>query len=231
MRLLTRATARTAALPLAVLGACAPAARVPVSPPVNTADLPVASADAAERLLVDVGRLDPTIRVDLRYRTGANFTGAPLPGYEGNRALLRREPAYALARLQRTLRAEGVGLAIWDAYRPVRATDAMVRWTERAGRSDLVRDGYIAARSRHNLGVAVDLTLVDLTSGQPLAMGTAFDTFSPAAHTSNATGAVLVNRLRLRRAMERAGFAPYDQEWWHFSYSVRDPVRFDVVIR
>ena len=219
-----------AAALLAALAACAPAARRPAAPPVNTADLPVASADDAERLLVDVGRLDSTIRVDLRYRTGSNFTGAPLPGYEGNRALLRREPAYALAQVQRALRAEGLGLKIWDAYRPVRATDAMVRCTERTGRTDLVRDGYIAARSRHNLGVAVDLTLVDAT-GREVAMGTAFDTFSPAAHTANASGEVLANRLRLQRAMERAGFAAYDQEWWHFSYSVSRPVRFDAVIR
>ena len=215
-----------------LVAACAPARRPNTgSPPPNTGDLPIASADQAARLLVDVRQLDSTIRVDLRYRTQSNFTGAPLPGYEGNRALMRREPAAALARVQRALRASGVSLQLLDAYRPVRATEAMMRWTERTGRTHLVRDGYIASRSRHNLGTAVDLTLVDVATGQQLAMGTEFDTFSSAAHTANAEGAVLANRLRLRQAMEREGFVPYDQEWWHFSYPVDSPVRFDVVVR
>jgi D-alanyl-D-alanine dipeptidase len=217
-------------------GACAPARRVataptPAPPPPNTADLPIASADQAQRLLVDVRQLDSTIRVDLRYRGNSNFTGAPLPGYEGNRALLRREPAAALARVQRALRPAGLTLLLLDAYRPVRATEAMVRWTERTGRTSLLRDGYIASRSRHNLGVAVDLTLVDAATGRELAMGTEFDTFSSAAHTANARGEVLANRLRLRQAMEREGFVPYDQEWWHFSYPLDSPLRFDVVVR
>ena len=211
--------------------ACAPGARRSSAPPPSTADLPIASDDHASRLLVDVRQLDTTIRVDLRYRTGDNFTGAPLPGYQANRALLRREPAYALARAQRRLRRQGLGLKLFDAYRPVRATEAMVRWTERTGRSDLVRDGYIAGRSRHNLGVAVDLTLVDLTTGRELAMGTPFDTFSAVAHTTNAAGEVRANRLRLRSVMESEGFSPYDQEWWHFSYPGEAPMRFDVVIR
>jgi D-alanyl-D-alanine dipeptidase len=107
----------------------------------------------------------------------------------------------------------------------------MVRWTERAGRADLLRDGYIASRSRHNLGVAVDVTLVDAGTGRELPMGTAFDTFSAAAHTANAAGEALANRLRLKRVMEREGFAPYDQEWWHFSYTVDAPLRFDLPIR
>ncbi len=216
---------------LALLAGCASgtAARSP-APSVNTAELPLASSDQAHRLLVDVGRLDSTIRVDMRYRTGSNFTGVPLPGYEANRALLRREPAFALARVQRAL-GTGVSLKIFDAYRPVRATEAMVRWTERAGRADLLRNGYIASRSRHNLGVAVDLTLVDAATGRELAMGTEFDTFAAAAHTANASGDALANRLRLKRAMEREGFVAYDQEWWHFSYPVSSPLRFDVVIR
>lgn len=227
---------RLARLAASVVGlvaiACAPARRPAATPPSpDTGDLPVASADQAHRLLVDVRQLDSTIRVDLRYRTGSNFTGAPLPGYEGNRALLRREPAAALARVQRALRAGGLSVQVLDAYRPVRATEAMVRWTERTGRTQLVRDGYIASRSRHNLGVAVDLTLVEAATGEELAMGTAFDTFSSAAHTANAHGAVLANRRRLREAMEREGFAPYDQEWWHFSYPIDAPLRFDVVIR
>jgi D-alanyl-D-alanine dipeptidase len=107
----------------------------------------------------------------------------------------------------------------------------MVDWTERVNRRDLLTDGYIASRSRHNLGLAIDLTLVDVMTGQELEMGTAFDTFSAAAHTANASGVAAVNRRRLKDAMESEGFKNYDQEWWHFSYEVPNPLRFDRVIR
>jgi D-alanyl-D-alanine dipeptidase len=126
--------------------------------------------------------------------------------------------------------AEGLALYVFDGYRPVRATDAMVAWTKHVGREDLLRDGYIASRSRHNLGLAVDLTLVDARTGVALEMGTPFDTFSAAAHTANATGAALEHRLRLKRLMESEGFLNYEQEWWHYSFSVPNPVRFDRVI-
>jgi D-alanyl-D-alanine dipeptidase len=145
--------------------------------------------------------------------------------------MLRREAAAALARVERRLAAEGLTLLVWDAYRPVRATLAMVEWTRRAGREDLLRDGYIASRSRHNLGVAIDLTLADRATGRPLEMGTAFDTFAPTAHTANATGPVAANRARLVAAMAAEGFANYDQEWWHYIYTVERPMRFDVPIR
>jgi D-alanyl-D-alanine dipeptidase len=110
----------------------------------------------------------------------------------GNRAFLRREAAQALARAQRRAAREGYGLQVYDAYRPVRATLAMVDWTRRVSREDLLSDGYIASRSRHNLGLAIDLTLIKRSTGHELATGTPFDTFSAAAHTANA--------LQLRRA-------------------------------
>lgn len=197
----------------------------------NTTELPLGSASEAGSLLVDVRSLDSTIVAAMRYATPDNFTGAPIPGYEARRAFLRREAANALARVQRRARAEGFGLEIFDAYRPVRATEAMVAWTERTGRQDLITDGYIASRSRHNLGVAVDLTLVDGATGRELDMGTPFDTFSPAAHTANAQGAVARNRALLKRLMESEGFVNYDQEWWHFSYPIANPLRFNVPVR
>lgn len=224
---------RIASLVAAAL-ACAPPAATPVATPaaqpVETGELPAGTAAQAESLLVDVQRLAPGIRVDMRYRDAGNFTGAPLPGYDANRALLRREAAAALARVQRRVEADGLTLLVWDAYRPVRATLAMMDWTRRVGREDLVRDGYIAARSRHNLGVAVDLTLADARTGVPLDMGTAFDTFSAAAHTDSASGAVMANRDRLRRAMHAEGWQNYSQEWWHYSYVVERPLRFDVPV-
>ena len=220
----------------ALIISCAPPAtqqqaRIPAAPPINTAETAVAPDAVADTLLTDVRTLDSTIVVDLRYATSNNFTGAPLPGYLANRAFLRREAAMALARVERELRPQGLGLKIFDSYRPVRATLAMVAWTERVNRSDLLRDGYIASRSRHNLGLAIDLTLIDLASGKELEMGTPFDTFSAAAHTANATGLVAANRQQLKVAMEREGFLNYDQEWWHFSFDVPNPLRFDRVIQ
>lgn len=204
----------------------------PVTPePVNTPDLPTVGDSVADSLLVDLKSVDSTIVVDLRYATADNFTRAALAGYEGNRAYLRAEAAAALAVVQEDLRLQGMGLKIFDAYRPVRATDAMVAWTQRTNRQDLLRDGYIAARSRHNLGVAVDLTLIDISTNAEVPMGTQFDTFSTAAHTANAHGAIAKNRRLLKRVMERQGFVNYEKEWWHYSYTVANPVRFDKVIR
>jgi D-alanyl-D-alanine dipeptidase len=232
-------TANLKSLPRAVLLWCvlascaAPGAttRAPTAaPPVNTADLPIASDAVADSLLVDVRSLDPSIVVTLRYATSNNFTGAPLPGYLANRALLRREAAVALARVERRLREQGLGIKVFDAYRPVRATLAMVEWTRHVNRGDLLENGYIASRSRHNLGLAIDCTLIELASGRELEMGTPFDTFSADAHTANASGAAAANRQKLKIAMEAEGFVNYDQEWWHFSFEVPNPLRFDRVI-
>jgi D-alanyl-D-alanine dipeptidase len=218
-----------------MLGSCHPRNARSQEPagavPVNTPALPLGSNATAESLLIDVRSLDSTIRVDARYAGSNNFTGAPLPGYEASRALLRREAALALSRVQARLHTGGLGLLVFDGYRPVRATLAMVKWAERSGRRDLLDDGYIARRSRHNQGVAVDLTLVDPMSGTVLDLGTPFDTFSEAAHTANASGRVLRYRQILVRAMESEGFRNYEKEWWHFSYQVPGAQPFDKAIQ
>jgi D-alanyl-D-alanine dipeptidase len=183
-------------------------------------------------MLVDVRSVDSTIQVDLRYATANNFTGAPLPGYEATRALLRREAAAALGRVQAKLRSKGLGLRVFDAYRPVRASLAMVDWAERTGHRTLLESGYIAQRSRHNLGGAVDLTQVDLMTGTKVPMGTPFDNFpSPDARMANVSGEALRSRQTLLHAMESEGFSPYAQAWWHFNYPVEDTVPLDRVIR
>ena len=231
---------RPVLLAVQLLAACAGGARSPTGSPAPAPD-PATSAEApaqpvapdalADSVLVDVRALDSTIQVDVRYATADNFTGAPLPGYEAPRVLLRREVAEALGRVQRRLGTGDMGLRVFDGYRPVRATVAMVSWAERTGRRELLDSGYIARRSRHNMGVAVDLTLVDLATGTEVPMGTPFDTFTPAAHTANAEGRVLRYRQILVRVMESEGFTNYDQEWWHFSYPVAGAVPFDRVIR
>ena len=177
--------------------------------------------------LVNVRRVDRTIRTEIRYATDDNFTGRRLPGYEHPRAMLRPSAAAALGRVQARLRAEGLGLKVFDAYRPIRATQEMVMWAQRSGNQWVLDQGYVARYSGHNRGNTVDLTLVDLRTGRELAMGTPFDTFSEAAHTANATGEVMENRMRLKRAMEAEGFQNYDKEWWHYRLA-GDPPALDV---
>lgn len=197
------------------------APRVDASPPVAVeATKPVVAPPEGWS---DLEAVVPGIRLDIRYATANNFTGAPLPGYAGPRAWMRDFAAAALARVQADLAADGLGLLVFDAYRPVRATTAMVRWARATRREDLLRDGYIAGKSKHNQGVAIDLTLVDLATGEPLAMGTEFDTFDESAAYKRGSPDVMRNRTRLRRAMQAHGFAPYDKEWWHFTFITAEP--------
>ena len=194
---------------------------------------PVANDSVAQSLLADVRSLDSSIVVEVHYATPNNFTGAVLPGYEANRVFLRREAAEALARVERRLKTGGMGLKVFDGYRPVRATLGMVDWARRTGQMHLIQQGYIASHSRHNLGLAVDLTLVDFSvRGREVDMGTPYDTFSEAAHYASATGRTLRYRQLLRRVMESEGFKQYEQEWWHYSFDVPGPpVAFDMIIR
>jgi zinc D-Ala-D-Ala dipeptidase len=179
----------------------------------------VGSPETRAAGLVDIHRYGPGIRVQLVYRTPDNLTGRRLPGYCKEWALLLDPAARDLGRVQRRLRRRGLGLLVLDAYRPARASRALVRWAERSGRGDLVGT-YIARRSRHNTGSAVDLTLVRAADGKRLRMGSGYDELGPRAHTLNASGRALHNRLVLEQAMERFGFTGYWREWWHFEHRV-----------
>ena len=179
----------------------------------------VGSPETRAAGLVDVHRYGPGIRVELRYATAENLTGRRLPGYCREWALLLRPAARDLGRVQRRLRRRGLSLLVLDAYRPARASRALVRWAERSGRGELVGT-YIARRSRHNTGGAVDLTLVRAADGRPLRMGSRYDELSARAHTRNAGGRALRNRLLLELTMERFGFTGYWREWWHFEHRV-----------
>jgi D-alanyl-D-alanine dipeptidase len=177
--------------------------------------------------LVDVHRFGPGIRVKLSYLTKHNETGVPLPGYCENWALMHERAAFSLGQVQRYLRRRGRGLLILDAYRPVRATEALVRWAERTGRGGAVGT-YIARRSRHNTGSAVDITLVRDRDGKRLRMG-GF-AFGPSSHTYNASGRILRNRLALKSALERFDFSAYLNEWWHFEHYIRPDRYLDVTL-
>lgn len=166
------------------------------------------------------------IDLDIRYATADNFTGAPLPGYGAPGAWLVPQAADALARVRDRVADQGYGLLVYDAYRPERATLAMVAWTERTGQTHLLDQGYIARRSGHNRGNTVDLTLT--LDGQAVDMGTPWDTFSSDSHTANATGDALVLRHVLRDAMVAEGWSPYSKEWWHFGFKLPDLASVDV---
>ena len=177
--------------------------------------------------LVDVHKYAPSIRVNLSYRTKHNETGRPLPGYCENWALMHNPAALGLGQVQRYLRRRNRGLLVLDAYRPVRATEALVRWAQRTGRGGAVGT-YIARRSRHNTGSAVDITLVRDSDGKRLRMG-GF-ALGPSSHTYNARGRILANRLELKNAMERFGFSAYLNEWWHFEHLMRPNRYLDVTL-
>ena len=167
----------------------------------------------------------PGLQFQIGYATALNFTGAPLPGYASPGAWLRKEAAASLGRILQKILPEGYGLVIYDAYRPARASAAMVTWARATGHADWVEDGYIAEHSVHNTGAAVDLSLT--RSGQPVDMGGGWDEFGPSAWTNNASGAALENRKRLKSWMEAEGWVAYSKEWWHFSYPMPDLPRLD----
>lgn len=167
--------------------------------------------------MVDLSSITPAPLLEIRYATDDNFTGAPLPGYEAARALLRPDAAAALTRVAARLREQGLGLKVWDAYRPRRASRAMVDWASRTGNSWVIEQGYVAPESGHNRGATIDLTLVRLQNGEELDMGTTYDQFDESAHTANASGTVRQNRARLVEAMAAEGWENYPLEWWHFS--------------
>jgi D-alanyl-D-alanine dipeptidase len=194
----------------------------------NAPEQPTAPDSLARAKLADLTTAVPGARFALRYATANNFIGAVLPGYGSPKPLLRREAAAALAGVERELERKGLGLKVWDGYRPVRGTLAMVAWCEKNHRTELLDQGYVARRSRHNQGVAIDLTVVDLRTGAELDMGTPFDEFSERAHTASAVGLQATNRAILGDAMRRAGFVNYVDEWWHFSFKVSDPMPFDL---
>ena len=179
---------------------------------------PAQAGPLSQAGLVDVRTHARDIRLDLRYATDDNFTGARLPGYCKPIAVIRRPAARALGRVQNNLKRRGLGLLVYDAYRPARATRAMVRWAERTNNEWVLAQGYVARRSNHNRGAAIDLTLARTADGKPLGMGTRYDAFTTRSHTANARGDALKNRLALKRAMEAEGFRNYRREWWHYDF-------------
>ena len=165
--------------------------------------------------MIELKSLIPTVQYELRYASKNNFTGQRLYPKNTHTTYLRRKPAMALAKVAEELRGKGLGIKIWDAYRPYRTT---VRFWE------LIHDERFVANpskgSGHNRGTSVDLTLVDLKSGKELEMPTPFDDFSPAAFHGalNIDDFRIRNRELLKSTMEKYGFLPLETEWWHYSW-------------
>ena len=165
--------------------------------------------------MVELKTIVPNIQYDLRYSTTNNFMHQQL--YKnGSRTYLRLVVARALARVQQELNEKNLSLKIWDAYRPYSVTEKM--W-------ELIKDErYVAdpkKGSGHNRGIAVDLTIIDRTTGKELDMGTGFDNFTDTAHRDfkNLSSEILNNRALLRTTMEKYGFIALETEWWHFFWN------------
>ena len=211
-----------------------------------------ASAQAAPESLppgfVYADQVIPDLHVNLRYRGSDNFMGKPIDGYEGNRLILTHVAAAALAKVQDALRPMGLSLLVYDGYRPQRAVNHFARWARDpddevnkaqyypdVDKSELFARGYIADKSGHTRGSAIDLTLVDAATGEALDMGTRWDFLGPESWPDYAgvNAQQRANRMLLSALMTANGFTVYPQEWWHF-YLAAEPfpdTYFDFVVR
>ncbi len=165
--------------------------------------------------LVEILKLDKTIKLDIRYATKNNFLGRPV--YKQARAFLQRPAAEALVRVHQALKAQGFGLMVFDGYRPWSVTK--VFWDNTPNdKKSYVADPAVG--SRHNRGCAVDLTLFDLKTGRAVTMPSEYDEMTERSHADHAGATPEATRLRdlLIAAMQAQGFTVFATEWWHFDY-------------
>ena len=181
---------------------------------------------------VSISDVVPDVLLDIRYFSAYNFVGSRVDGYVAPVAILTDKAAQALKKVSDELKSQGYLLKIFDAYRPQKAVDHFVRWAREINdtiykrafypdidKSKLFALGYISGKSGHSRGSVVDLTLVDILTGQELDMGTPFDFFGPkSGHGTNLiTNEQTANRELLKNAMLRHGFKLYQEEWWHYT--------------
>jgi D-alanyl-D-alanine dipeptidase len=181
---------------------------------------------------VFVDELVPGMRWDAKYATWDNFTGKPVDGYLANRIVGTRALCAALGRAREKAASLGFGLLLWDGYRPQRAVDCFLRWSEQPEdartklrhhpnieRLAMFEDGYVAAKSSHSRGSTVDLTLYHLVSGDLVPMGGDHDLMDPISHhgAEGITQVEASNRQDLCSIMKASGFNSYECEWWHYT--------------
>jgi CubicO group peptidase (beta-lactamase class C family)/D-alanyl-D-alanine dipeptidase len=176
---------------------------------------PKESGDFLKPDLVELVKLDPTIKLDIRYAGTRNFLSSPL--YRQARAFMQRPAAEAVVRASQKLHALGYGLLIHDAYRPWYVTKMF--W-DAVPDADHIFVADPSKGSRHNRGCAVDLTVYDLKTGSPVPMVSTYDEMTERAYPFYPGGTSLErwDRTLLRHAMEDEGFTVYEDEWWHFDY-------------
>lgn len=175
--------------------------------------------------MVELKKYIPNITYDFRYSKENNFTKKRLYSRKLKSTFLRVEPLMALAKIAKELQQMGIGILVWDAYRPYSVTKKF--WK-------LIHDERYVANpkkgSGHNRGIAIDMSLIDLKSGKELDMPTDFDDFSEKAHHgfSNLSTEKIKNREFMKNIMEKYGFIKFETEWWHYywpggnSYDVLD---------
>jgi D-alanyl-D-alanine dipeptidase len=181
---------------------------------------------------VDVGAFIPDLVVEMRYAGRENFVGRPITGYEAPVCLLTRKAATALAGVQAELSAFGLGLKVFDCFRPTRAVADFANWardiSDQARKPDyypnvdktqLFALGYIAERSGHSRGSTVDLTVVDLGTKTEVDMGGTYDLFDARSWPTDqrVSPNQRASRLMLQATMHAHGFKPLNEEWWHFT--------------
>jgi D-alanyl-D-alanine dipeptidase len=168
-----------------------------------------------EAHLIELNKLDKTIKLDIRYATPNNFMGRKV--YPEARAFLQKPAAKAVVRVHKELKRQGLGLVIYDGYRPWTITKLFWESVEQEYRK-FVADP--AKGSKHNRGCAVDLSIFDLTTGKDVPMPSGYDEFSERASPkyTGGTDEERRNRDLLRSLMEAEGFVVNDNEWWHFDY-------------
>ena len=174
----------------------------------------------------------PGVIQEIRYHSTYNFVGERIDGYEEPVALITIEAARALKSVANEMNVQGYRLKVFDAYRPLCAVKHFVLWGIEdqdirmkpyfypdLQKQELFSGGYIASRSSHTRGSTVDLTLLDMTTGKELDMGSPFDLFSEISHPDSrqVTDEQYANRMTLQSVMVRNGFEPIDCEWWHFT--------------
>ncbi|MEW6729963.1 MAG: M15 family metallopeptidase [Acidobacteriota bacterium] len=176
---------------------------------------PQEKGDFRQPELVELIKLDPTLRLDIRYASTNNFLGRPV--YREARAFLQRPAAEALVRAHRALKEKGYGLLIFDGYRPWYITKIFWDVTPEDKKQFVANPSQ---GSRHNRGCAVDLSMFDLKTGKEVTMPGEYDEMTERSHINYQGGTLQSRQLRdiLRTAMEHEGFSVYEPEWWHYDY-------------
>jgi len=178
-------------------------------------DAPPKEKNKREADLIELTKLDGSIKLDIRYATANNFVGRAV--YPEARAFLQKPAAEALVRVNKKLKKQGLGLVIFDGYRPWTITKLFWDVVPEDKRK-FVADP--AKGSKHNRGCAVDLSVYDLKTGELIPMPSGYDEFPERASPDYAGGTAeeTANRDKLRRLMEAEGFTVNPNEWWHFDY-------------